>query len=92
MLTEEGYIPIQWDIDSRDWKKPSLEKLVANCTKKTEPGSILLLHSGGEKTAEALPQILAELKGQGFEIVPVGELIYTEDYVIDRTGRQKATK
>ena len=92
VLTEEGYLPIQWDIDSRDWKKPSLEKLVANCTKKTEPGSILLLHSGGEKTAEALPQIIANLKEQGFEIVPVGELIYTQDYVIDRTGRQRAVQ
>ncbi len=56
--------------------------------KKTESGSILLFHNDLENTTEALPQILSELKSEGYEFVPVGELIYREDYTIDANGEQ----
>ncbi len=56
--------------------------------KKTESGSILLFHNDLENTTEALPQILTELKNEGYEFVPVGELIYHEDYTIDANGEQ----
>lgn len=51
-------------------------------------GSIVLFHNDLENTTKALPDILEQLSGQGYSFVPVGELIFTEDYTIDNAGRQ----
>ena len=48
----------------------------------------MLLHLGAEHTAEALPMIIDAIKEKGYEIVPVSELIYTENYYVDRQGVQ----
>lgn len=55
-------------------------------------GSIIQLHTGTAHTAEALPQILDYLKNENFSIVPVGELIYFNDYIIDNNGMQISEK
>ena len=52
-------------------------------------GSIILMHNNGLHTAEAVPIIIETLKNKGFKFVPIGELIYRENYVMDVTGRQK---
>jgi peptidoglycan/xylan/chitin deacetylase (PgdA/CDA1 family) len=40
-------------------------------------GSIIIMHANGRgwHTAEALPQIIAFLRGRGFELVTVSELL-----------------
>ncbi len=83
-----GMNVIQWDVDSIDWKEPTPEEIKERVLKKTQSGSILLFHNDLENTTEALPQILTELKDEGYEFVPVGELIYREDYTIDANGEQ----
>ena len=55
-------------------------------------GSIILLHNNGLHTAEAVPVILETLKNRGFTFLPVDELIYKENYVVDGTGMQKQAK
>ena len=52
-------------------------------------GSIILCHNNGLHTAEALPTIFSTLKNRGYEFVPISELIYKDNYVIDHTGRQR---
>ena len=84
-----GVYPIQWDVDSLDWKGISAEKITSRVVGGVKDGSIVLFHNGGEHTAEALPMILAELQSRGYEIVPVSQLILRENYTIDHTGRQK---
>ena len=51
-------------------------------------GAIILCHNGAKYTAQALEQLLTGLEEQGYQIVPVSELIYKEDYHMDVTGRQ----
>ncbi len=85
---ESGFFTIQWDIDSRDWKDLPPEKIIENVTKNAGKGSIILFHSGKENTDFALPKILETLKNRGYGFVGVSELIYTENYTIDHTGRQ----
>lgn len=46
------------------------------------------MHNGAKYTAEALPRVIEGLREQGYEIVPVSELIYREDYYLDVTGQQ----
>ena len=36
-----------------------------------------------------LQQIINAIKSEGYDIVPLTELIYKENYTIDHTGRQK---
>lgn len=55
-------------------------------------GSIVLFHNNAKYTAEALDSIIGAIKEKGFEIVPISELIYREDYYMDHTGRQRRTE
>ena len=56
---------------------------------KVIPGSIILFHNDTQHTAKMLPDILSTLKGMGYEMVPVSQLILRENYIIDSEGRQK---
>ena len=56
--------------------------------KNLQNGSIVLLHLGAAHTLEALPQLIDRVREAGYEIVPVSELIYTENYYVDRQGVQ----
>lgn len=83
-----GMLTVQWDVDSLDWKDLSAQEIAERILAQTKSGSIILCHNNGLHTAEALPIVLDALKARGFEFVPVGELVYRENFTIDRTGRQ----
>lgn len=85
------YHTIQWDVDSIDWKgydAPTIVNKVVN-HKHLGEGSIILLHNGAKHTAEALPKIIEGLRSKGYEIVPISELIYKENYSLNHEGRQR---
>jgi polysaccharide deacetylase family sporulation protein PdaB len=86
---ELGYYCIQWDVDSLDWKEFGVEPVVDRVLKKVNKGSIILFHNNAKYVAEFLPIILDRLIKEGYEIVPVSELILKDSYYIDHTGRQK---
>lgn len=83
-----GMEPIQWDVDSLDWKGISAADITKRVTTKVQNGSIVLFHNAGEHTPEALPDILDYLIGEGYEIVPISSILLTCDTYIDHTGRQ----
>lgn len=85
-----GLYSIQWDVDSLDWKDLSANDIAMRVINRVQNGSIILCHNNGLHMAEALPVILDTLKNKGYEFVPVGELIYKENYTIDVNGRQHA--
>ena len=83
-----GLKTIQWDVDSVDWKDPSPADIKKKILKNVKSGSILLFHNDLENTTAALPEILSELRSQGYSFVTVNELIYHDNYDIDATGKQ----
>jgi polysaccharide deacetylase family sporulation protein PdaB len=83
-----GMEPIQWDVDSLDWKDISADEICRRVTTKVQSGSIVLFHNAAKHTPEALPAILECLLQEGYTIVPISQLILTGDYTIDHTGRQ----
>ena len=87
-----GMEPIQWDVDSLDWKDLSAAEITERVTSRVQPGSIVLFHNAALHTPEALPGILEALLQEGYTFVPISELIlpgeYNADYTIDHTGRQ----
>lgn len=88
--TSCGYYTIQWDVDSLDWKDYGVDSILKTVTehKNLQNGSIILMHNGAKYTAQALPQVIEGLLEQGYEIVPISELIYRDNYHLDVTGRQ----
>lgn len=89
---ENGYYTIQWDVDSLDWKDYGVDAIIDTvCNHKhLGCGSIILCHNGATYTAQALDAMITNLKGQGYEFVPISELIYRENYHMDHEGRQIA--
>lgn len=83
-----GYYTIQWDVDSLDWKGLSSETIIDRVLTSVKSGSIILFHNDGEYTADALPYIIDKLKEKGYQIIPVSQLIYKENFYIDHEGRQ----
>lgn len=80
---ELGYFTIQWSIDSLDWKDVSADFMVKRVLEKAGPGEIVLFHNAGRHTPEAVRTLLPRLKAAGYEIVPISQLIYRENYVIE---------
>lgn len=83
-----GMEPIQWDVDSLDWKDYDAATICERVTSRVKEGSIVLFHNAALHTPEALPQILEYLIHEGFTVVPISELLLEGEYTIDHTGRQ----
>lgn len=84
------YNVIQWDVDSLDWKDYGADSIVETVLnhKHLGNGSIILMHNGAKYTKDALERVIVGLKDKGFEIVPISQLIYSENYYTDHEGRQ----
>lgn len=85
-----GYLPVQWDVDSEDWKNYGAESIIQKVTqhKHLGNGSIILMHNGADYTVHALETVIRTLKEQGYELVPVSELVLFDQYRMDAEGRQ----
>jgi polysaccharide deacetylase family sporulation protein PdaB len=85
---ELGLFPIQWSVDSLDWKDLSKDEITKRVVSRVKKGSIVLFHNQGLHTAKAIVDIIKSLKKSGYQFVPIGELIYKENYRIDANGSQ----
>lgn len=76
--------------DSLDWKDYGAANIVKTILnhKNLQNGAIILMHNGAKYTKDALEEVIVGLKEMGYEIVPISELIYTDNYKIDHTGKQ----
>lgn len=64
-----GYSLIYWTVDPLDWLNQNPETIASRVLTKVQPGSIVLLHDGGDNragTIEALRTILATLSADGY--------------------------
>ena len=78
---------VQWDVDSLDWKDPTPNQITLNITNKLKNGSIILMHNGATNTPEALPMVIEAIKSQGYEIVPISQILLKGDYTTDVQGK-----
>ena len=85
-----GYYSIQWDVDSLDWKDYGVDSIIKTVTehKHLGNGSIILCHNGAKYTAQALDTLITTLQDQGYEFVPISQLIYRDNYHMNHEGRQ----
>jgi peptidoglycan/xylan/chitin deacetylase (PgdA/CDA1 family) len=73
-----GLVAVDWSDSSKDWKRPGVDRIVANVLASVTDGAVILMHDGGgdrKQTVEAIARLIPELRARGFELVTVPELI-----------------
>lgn len=81
-----GYHTIQWSIDSLDWKPTTATDIAQRVTSKIAPGAIVLFHNNADHTPAALRPILDYCRQEGYEVVPISELLLQGDFYIDKSN------
>jgi peptidoglycan/xylan/chitin deacetylase (PgdA/CDA1 family) len=69
---------VLWSVDTADYLQPGTSVIVQRALAGAKPGGIILMHDGGggrAQTIEALPIIIRELRGQGYHLVTVPQLL-----------------
>lgn len=88
MTMQEGLLPVQWSVDSLDWKGISALDITTRIISNVKNGSIILCHNNADNILDALVMVLDKLTKEGYKVVSVGELVMFENYSIDRNGVQ----
>lgn len=83
-----GITSVQWSVDSLDWKGLSAGQISSRVCSQTENGSIVLFHNNSDNIIDALRMVLEFYTKNGYKVVPVGELIYKSNYIINQQGKQ----
>nr|WP_246237355.1 bifunctional polysaccharide deacetylase/glycosyltransferase family 2 protein [Halovulum dunhuangense] len=80
ILSREGYVVVDVQLDSRDWARPGVETInetiLASLVR--GDGNVILMHDAGgdrSQTVEALRQTVQALKARGYGFVPVSALL-----------------
>ena len=79
---ERKHTVVLWSADSVDWYYRSAQEITKKVLNRASNGGIVLLHDGGGPrghVVEALPNIIAGLKKQGYEFVTIPELLTIKD-------------
>lgn len=79
---------IEWSVDSLDWKGLTANEISSRVMAKAEKGSIVLFHNNSDHVIEGLKMTLQFFDDKKLQVVPIGELIYTENYTINNQGIQ----
>ena len=77
-----GYRPILWTVDSGDWTlEATVESVYSHVVNSAANGTIVVLHFDSPKTrettAEVLPAVIDTLRGAGYRLVTITELLTT---------------
>lgn len=86
--TDKGYYTIQWNLDTLDYTGLTGNEMWNRLAPKMTSGDIILMHNGTKHTADSLDMLLKNIKQKGYEVVPISDLIYKDNYKIDSTGMQ----
>ena len=77
-----GYRPILWTVDSGDWTlEATVESVYSHVVNSAANGTIVVLHFDSPKTrettAEVLPAVIDTLRGAGYRLMTITELLTT---------------
>jgi cellulose synthase/poly-beta-1,6-N-acetylglucosamine synthase-like glycosyltransferase/peptidoglycan/xylan/chitin deacetylase (PgdA/CDA1 family)/spore germination protein YaaH len=79
LAQELGYLTVTEDIDTEDWSRPGVDKMLESVRDgRLMGGDVVLLHDAGgdrSQTVEALPRIIDYLKARGDRIVPLSVML-----------------
>ncbi|MDT0547027.1 bifunctional polysaccharide deacetylase/glycosyltransferase family 2 protein [Streptomyces lonegramiae] len=73
-LGDRGYISAFIDVDSQDWKRPPVERIIRNATPKAGKGAAVLFHDAGgdrSRTVRALGTYIERMQAKGYTFTTV---------------------
>lgn len=78
-----GYLPVEWSVDAEGWKEYEEGAAIRSVTENQAlaEGAIIRMYGEGEGAVQALEKVIAALREDGYELVPVSGLISWEDVV-----------
>ena len=85
---ELGLSCIEWSVDSLDWKDISASDIAGRVIKKSDNGSIILFHNNSDNIIDGLKMCLEYFESKETQVVPIGDLIYYDNYSINNQGVQ----
>lgn len=74
----EGYLTALTTLDSQDWRRPGVDRIVDSSTPRGTAGQILLMHDAGSdrsQTVTALARLLPRLSRQGVSFATVSDAV-----------------
>ncbi|GAA2326327.1 bifunctional polysaccharide deacetylase/glycosyltransferase family 2 protein [Dactylosporangium salmoneum] len=74
----QGYVTVLNDLDSRDWAKPGVDKILQNATPEGQAGAVVLFHdAGGDRaqTVAALDRLIPQLQQRGYRFTTVADAL-----------------
>lgn len=87
----QGFVPIQWSVDSLDWKNRGAQEIINRATK-VKSGDIVLFHNDSQYILDALPAVLKYYAENGYSVVPISEILLTGETTIDIQQQPVSTK
>lgn len=88
-LENEGYTPVKWSLDSKDWKGYDAKKIEDEVLSHVKSGDIIMFQNNMAATPEALGAIILGLREEGYKIVPISEILLGEGSFVDSQGTQR---
>jgi len=71
---QTGYSILLWWVDSQDWLLTDEEEILETVKKEVKDGAIILFHNLAT-TVKVLPQVIENLKKEGYKFVTVSQLL-----------------
>ena len=75
-LGQQGYLTALVDVDSNDWQRPGVAKIVHDSVPPFGQGGVVLLHDAGgnrSQTVAALDQLIPAMQAQGYRFTTLTE-------------------
>jgi len=74
----QGYTTVLEDVDSDDWARPGVGRILSNATPQDGHGAIVLMHDAGgdrSETVAALAQYIPEMRALGYRFATVSQAV-----------------
>ncbi len=78
LLRAREMLMVLWTVDTSDYERPGVGRIVYSAISGARPGAIILFHDGGgdrSQTLAALPRIIERLHQRGYHLVTVPQLL-----------------
>ena len=85
ILRSEGYANVLWTCDGTDYAHGrTAPQVVKAIVRRLRPGAIILMHVESQPTVAALPELIRQVKAQGYRFVNLSEALFPPEQRMPR--------
>jgi cellulose synthase/poly-beta-1,6-N-acetylglucosamine synthase-like glycosyltransferase/peptidoglycan/xylan/chitin deacetylase (PgdA/CDA1 family) len=88
----DGYIIVLTNLDTKDWTRPGVNRIVAAAMPSGGQGAVIMLHDGGgnrAQTVAALARIITRLRSEGYRFTTITNGLSQPPGDVPATSRQR---